>query len=256
MTQLPPIKIHSFTAGTIHTPSVRFFSSNGSEETREVELPNTCYLIQHPHGLLLWDAGLPDAIAALSEHTLNRGKFRFTHQQPLAAQLDEAGVHPDQIRYLAISHLHIDHTGNSGLFPNATIILQEAEYNGAFHPHARDHGYNPDDYADLATHVIWLLPGDRDVFGDGRVILLSAPGHTPGHQVLFVDLGQAGCVLFSGDLYYRHADIEGGWLPVWNHDREQTWRTMQRLEAFRAARQARWIVNHDPDEQGVDDLSG
>lgn len=250
MTHLPPIQILPFAAGHIQTPAVRFFAANGNEETRAVSIPNTCYLIRHPQGLLLWDAGLPDSIAALPQQTLKRGKFRFTLERTLAGQLAEAGIAPDEVRYLAISHLHIDHVGNSALFRNATVILQETEHRAAFYAQAHAHGYTPGDYAGLSAHTRWLLPGDRDIFGDGRVVILSAPGHTPGHQVLFVDQGEAGCCLFSGDLYYQQSDIASGWIPVWNHDREITWRTMQRLEAFRASRGARWIVNHDP--TGVD----
>jgi glyoxylase-like metal-dependent hydrolase (beta-lactamase superfamily II) len=251
MTQHSTIKIHAFHAGHIITKKVRFFGPNGAEENRDIAIPNTCYLISHPNGLVMWDAGLADPIADRPGHTLTRGKFRFTLDRTLAGQLLEIGVASEEVRYLAISHLHIDHTGNSSLFKNATVVLQETEYRLGFGPQAADHGYHLEDYADLAQHTQWLLRGDQDLFGDGRVVLLSAPGHTPGHQVLFVDLADAGSFLLSGDLYYRQSDIEGGWMPVWNQDREITRQSMQRLEDFRLARSARWIVNHDPDRQGI-----
>jgi glyoxylase-like metal-dependent hydrolase (beta-lactamase superfamily II) len=194
----------------------------------------------------MWDAGLPDFIAALPEHTLRRGtRFRFVLPRTLADQLARAGFAPEDIDFLALSHMQIDHAGNAGLFTRARTLVQEAEFAIAFGPDAARWGYYPRDFAVLAGRSHTLLSGDYDVFGDGSVLILSAPGHTPGHQVLLVRL-TSGPVLLSGDLYYAAGDPAAYWMPAWNVDPAGTLRTMQRLDKITADTAARWIINHDP----------
>lgn len=243
------IRLYSFHAGEVHTRGVRFHNRDGGEELRDMADPNHCYLIQHPQGLLMFDAGLPDSIASLPGQALVRGKFRFLLRHSLSSLLAQAGFHSEDVRLLTFSHLQIDHAGNTGLFSNATPLLQRAEYDMAFGPEAVKWGYHIADYACLQQRLSTLLDGDHDVFGDGRVILLSAPGHTPGHQVLYVELEQSGPVLLSGDLYYAPGDPALGWMPAWNYDAAQTRETMARLEAFAARHGARWIINHTGGEE-------
>jgi N-acyl homoserine lactone hydrolase len=90
----------------------------------------------------------------------------------LAAQLDQLGVKPSDIKAVAISHTHPDHIGNVEMFPTAMLYVQKAEYewpgaDGA--PRFK------------AEHPVTKLEGDRDVFGDGSITILSTPGHTPGY---------------------------------------------------------------------------
>jgi N-acyl homoserine lactone hydrolase len=240
------IQIYTFDAGVIHIHGVRFINRQGAVETRNMTDPNHCYLIQHPQGLLMWDAGLPDAITKMPGKTLTRGKYTFELQRTLQSQLDEIGFRGEEVNALAFSHLQIDHGGNAELFPQAKVLLQSAEYAMAFGEEAGKWGYRRSDYECLAQQEVVQLDGDEDVFGDGKVILLSAPGHTPGHQVLFVDLEHPGPVLLSGDLYYAAKDPLEGWLPAWNFNQEQTWETMARLEQFAGEHGARWIINHQP----------
>lgn len=177
---------------------------------------------------------------------LEQGKFRFALPRTLAEQMREAGFHPGRVDYAAFSHLQIDHAGNAGLFEGAKVLLQAAEVELAFGPEAGKWGYRLEDFAALAGREIVQLNGDYDVFGDGRVVLLSAPGHTPGHQVLWVAL-ESGPVLLSGDLYYAPGDPAGRWMPAWNYDPAQTLETMARMEQIATESGARWLINHAPD---------
>ena len=252
------MRMYIFDGGWVHTRGVRFLGADGAEEVRDMADPNHCYLIEHPQGLLLWDSGLSDAIHALPGHALERGKFRFVVERPLAAQLAEIGVAPGDVRRVAFSHLQIDHAGNAALFPQAEALVQDREYRMAFGRKAKEWGYVRADYAGLAKQPVRRLAGDLDVFGDGRVLLLSAPGHTPGHQVLYVDLPASGPLslssaplLLSGDLYYDAQDPAAGFMPAWNYDKDETRRTMQRLQAFAAERGARWLINHQPGAMGA-----
>jgi N-acyl homoserine lactone hydrolase len=240
------IQLLPFDAGAVHTRGVRFVNRMGSEEIRDMADPNHCYLVRHPKGLLMWDAGLPDAIANMPDHLLTRGKYTFELQRTLQSQLEEAGFHVDEIDFLAFSHLQIDHAGNAALFPRARVLMQAAEYQMAFGPEAEIWGYRRSDYECLLEQEIIQLNGDLDVFGDGKVIILSAPGHTPGHQVLYVELDQPGPLLLSGDLYYAPKDPLESWLPAWNYDPEETWQTMASLEQLAAERGAQWVINHQP----------
>jgi N-acyl homoserine lactone hydrolase len=239
------MRLHIFDGGRVTTRGVRFINPQGEIELRDMRDPNHCYLVEHPQGQLMWDTGLPDSISVLRGRTRQRGKFRFTVRQPLAEQLTRTGIDPAQVDYLAFSHLQVDHAGNTGLFPRAKVLIQSAEWEMAFGPEAAQWGYVQADFQSITRQEVVKLNGDFDVFGDGRVVILSAPGHTPGHQVLLVEL-DSGPLLFSGDLYYAEKDPIEGWMPYWNIDREQTLRTMARLDQLARQRGARWVINHDP----------
>ncbi len=245
---IPPdnaIQLTVFDGGKVVTQGVRFLNAQGAEEKRAMADPNHCYLIHHPRGLLMWDSGLADSISALPGHCRVSGRFRFEVINPLQAQLAASGVHPEQVSWLAFSHLQVDHAGNAGLFPQARVLLQAEEYALAFSSEAEDWGYVPAEYTPLKEQEIIQLQGDFDVFGDGRVVILRAPGHTPGHQVLYVDLPE-GPVLLSGDLYYAAKDPLEGWLPAWNYDKDQTRASMARLEQYAREHGAHWVINHQP----------
>jgi N-acyl homoserine lactone hydrolase len=207
---------------------------------------NHCYLIRHPKGWLLWDTGNADAIAAHPEGVSGAGgRLIVRMPKTLASQLKELGVDPMEIKYLALSHTHADHTGNANLFTAATLYMQEAEYDAAFGPDAKKYRFNPATYDKLRGNPVVKLHGDHDVFGDGSVVIKSAPGHTIGHQALLVRLPKTGPVLLSGDLVH----FEDNWVhkrvPALNFDREQSLRTMQAIEAFLAETKATLWINHD-----------
>lgn len=238
--------LYIFDGGVVHARGVKFVDPDGRETARDMADPTHAYLIQHPHGWLMWDSGLSDDIAYLPNQTRSSGRFDFVVKNPISDQFDAIGIDPAEVDFLALSHLQVDHAGNAGFFPNAAVLLQKAEYDRAFGPEAAKHGYTLPEYEAISARKHLLLDGDFDVFGDGSVILLAAPGHTPGHQVLFVDLPVTGPTLLSGDLYYAAQDPAEGWMPDWNDNRPQTLLSMQRLQAFADAHHARWLINHDP----------
>jgi N-acyl homoserine lactone hydrolase len=130
---------------------------------------DNCYLIHHQRGWFLWDTGLPDSLAATPDGvTAANGAMHVKRTKTLAAQLDELGVKPADIKGMAISHTHPDHIGNVELFPQVMLYVQKAEYEWP-----GENGkprFNP-------AHPVTLLEGDRDVFGDGSVMIISTPGH-------------------------------------------------------------------------------
>src|SRR3984957_8377434 len=159
-----------------------------------IELSDNCYLIHHAQGWFLWDTGLADAVAATPEGVDGS-------ERSLTAQAGQdaggAGVKPADIKGMAISHTHPDHIGNVELFPQVMLYVQKAEYEWPGEGGAPR--FKPE-------HPVTKLEGDHDVFGDGSVMIISTPGHTPGHQALLVRLPKTGAVMLSGDAVHLKAN--------------------------------------------------
>ena len=207
---------------------------------------NHCYLIRHAKGWMLWDTGNSDAIAAHPDGVSAAGG-RLIARMPktLASQLKEIGLEPADFKYLALSHMHPDHTGNANLFTAATLHMQEAEYDVAFGPDAAKHNFNPATYDKLRGNPVVKLHGDHDVFGDGSVVIKPTPGHTIGHQALLVRLPTTGSVLLSGDLVHFEENWVNKRVPARNFDRDESAKTMRAIEAFLAETGAKLWINHD-----------
>lgn len=212
--------------------------SPGVNEGKPIEFSDNCYLIRHAKGLLLWDTGVPDAVAAMPDGmVVGGGAITYRRAKTLAAQLAEIGVKSADVTYVAVSHTHGDHIGNLGLFPSSTILIQGAEYDWAM-------GL-PTKPAFAATQTIQKLAGDRDVFGDGSVTILSTPGHTPGHQSLLVVLPKTGALVLSGDAVHFRDNWEQRRVPSMNVNRDQTLASLERLASVLAERKATLWINHD-----------
>jgi len=207
---------------------------------------NNCYLIKHAKGWMLWDSGYPDNLASVPQGVLNPSRTITAFlKKPLSQSLREIGVAPADISYFAMSHSHPDHTGNANLFAGATIYMQQAEYDAAFGPNPQRFGYNPASYERLRNAHIVKLNGEYDVFGDGSVVIKPTPGHTPGHQSLFVRLPKSGPVLLSGDLVHLRSNWDAKRVPSINFDRESSLRSMQEMDALLKQTGARLWINHD-----------
>jgi N-acyl homoserine lactone hydrolase len=212
--------------------------SPGVNVGQPMDFVDNCYLVRHAQGWLLWDTGVTDAIAAMPEGQAPADP-RMTHwrrPKTLAAQLEGLGLKPADVKYLAISHSHPDHIGNVGLFPQAILLVQRAEYEwptpfgaGRFKP----------------EQPVTKVEGDHDVFGDGSVTILATPGHTPGHQSLLVKLPKTGALVLSGDAVHFRSNWENRGVPANNTDKDQTLASMQRIADVLAKEKAQLWINHD-----------
>ena len=149
--------------------------SPGVNEGRRRVLGN-CYLIRHDQGQLLRNAGSPSSRARGTDiDQFANGAITYRRAKTLASQLEQIGVKPADVTYLAVSHTHGDHVGNVVLFPTSTVLIQAAEYDWAMAGPAKP--------VFATTQKIEKLVGDRDVFGDGTVKIIATPGHTPDRHV-------------------------------------------------------------------------
>ena len=235
------LRLYVFDCGTLRIADPSRFSLT-MDEVSTLELSVPCYLIEHPNGTLLWDAGLSDSLAEGSPHTQENGTVT-TVTATLRAQLEELGYQPSDITYLALSHLHYDHAGNANDFTASTWLIQRPEHEAAFG--GAQGFFDPALYGDLENSETVLLDGDHDVFGDGTVVIKSAPGHTPGHQVLFVGLADTGPVVLSGDLYHFPENRTLKRVPTFNFDEAETLASMDAVEAFLVETGARLWIEHD-----------
>lgn len=240
------LRLHVLETGLIECADYAMFSPNAGPDVRQ-DLSVRSYLIEHPQGTMLWDTGIEDAIGPEGRQIAEPIVFRVP--RTLRVQLSEIGVAPGDVDLLALSHLHIDHVGNIDLFPEATVLLQQAEFDAGFGPDAEALTLIPSTYEALEPDNVRTVSGDHDVFGDGSVVIVSLPGHTPGHQGLLVDLPETGPVLLATDIAYSARDYAAGAVRESNVDLEQTAASIEKAKRIERERGATVWLHHDIEAQ-------
>jgi N-acyl homoserine lactone hydrolase len=221
----------------------------GPGELATTDMITPCYLIVHPRGTMIWDTGeIPDSAFQNGVSPAKQGSF--TVDRPLLPQLAAIGYGPADITYLALSHYHTDHVANARLFAGSTWIVQQGDRDAIFAPRPANQKKggvgDPANFAALANSKTLLLKGeDHDVFGDGTVIIKFTPGHTPGHQSLFLKLAKTGPVLLSGDLYHYPEEVGSKRTPPFDFDKDQTAKSRAMIEEFVKKNRAQLWIQHD-----------
>jgi glyoxylase-like metal-dependent hydrolase (beta-lactamase superfamily II) len=244
-------RMYVINCGVTHAKDVSPWTTP-ADSAKPYVFSNHCYLVRHAKGLMLWDSGFPDRFASLPNGQANpRGTTIGYLKKPLLESLKEIGVAPADIGHFAMSHSHGDHSGNAGLFAASTIYMQTAEYDVVFGPEPQRFNFISAYFDKLRGARIVKLNGDHDVFGDGSVVIKSTPGHTQGHQALFVRLRQSGPVLLSGDFVHFRSNWEAKRSPSINYNADQTLRSMNEMDAFIKATGARLWINHDSEQSAT-----
>jgi glyoxylase-like metal-dependent hydrolase (beta-lactamase superfamily II) len=224
--------------GSVAVSDLDVFSDTYAYAGQTKTLTDSCYLIRHGGAYLLWDTGLPGALAGKSE---TDGPFTASVKERIVDQLARIGVRPEQVTYVGISHRHDDHTGQAADFPKATLLIGAGDWEAM-----RKRTPNPLAPWASGGGKVEALSGDKDLFGDGSVVLLSTPGHTESHHSLLVRLARTGPVLLTGDLYHFEENRRTRGVPGFNTDRAATLASMDRFEAIATRLHAKVIIQHEP----------
>jgi glyoxylase-like metal-dependent hydrolase (beta-lactamase superfamily II) len=232
-------------------PTLYIFDS-GTLGLDGVEVPVPFFLIRHPQGDVLVDGGNPLAVARDPQAhwggLADIFEVHMTEQQHCVAQLGRLGVGPDSVGYVVQTHLHIDHTGALGHFPDATIVVHARELEAARSsedPLAS--GYVREDYD--RPELRWqLAEGELDLFEDGTIRLLETPGHSAGHMSLLLELEQTGPVLLTADAVDNRAQWEGREHPRALFSRDDARRSLERLRELARQTDALLVLGHEPED--------
>ena len=239
------MKLHALTCGWLTGALGGFLEG----ESGSLRVPVLAWLVEHPKGTLLFDAGMHPAVAEDPAARLGRladlFQVELTREETVGARLRERGFDPERIDWLVNSHLHFDHAGGNQEIPNARLLVQQREWEAGLDPDlARRNGFDPRDYRH--GHDVVLASGEHDVFGDGRVACIPTHGHTPGHQSLRVRTDQDEYLL-AGDACYLRRTLDELHLPGVVYDREDMLASLRRLRALREAG-AVIFFGHDPEQ--------
>jgi N-acyl homoserine lactone hydrolase len=233
----PDMALTRFDCGTPQAPTLlnQRFSDTYAYGDMRLQLVYSCYLIKHGDEYLLWDTGhamtMPNVAPKVS----------------LVDLLAKIDLKPDQIKYVGISHYHADHTGQVNSFPNATVLIGKGDWEAITSPKpAEGVNFKPFENWIKGEGKVEPVALDKDVFGDGSVIMLYTPGHTPGHHSLLVKLPQTGNVILTGDAAHFRENYDSDGVPAFNVDRSQTVASIERLKAIASNLKAIVVIQHDP----------
>jgi len=247
------MKLYMFECGILKSQKHLFTMGRGIGEPFDVPVP--FFLIEHDKGKVLYDTGnalevAKDKVKHWGEAVVAAYDPIMTEDQYVVNQLAKVGVKPKDITHVIFSHLHLDHAGGCGEFPNAIYFVQRAEMQYAYVPDFYQAGaYIRADFD--KPYLNWyLLEGDKedfyDVFGDGNLQILFTPGHTPGHQSLLVKLDNWGPTLLTGDSIYTEEILEENVLPGLVYSPPDAVKSIKKMRNLRRVQGVRIITGHDP----------
>jgi N-acyl homoserine lactone hydrolase len=235
------VSLSRFECGTPQEPQPvnPRFSDTFAYGDLKLQFVYSCYLVKHGDDYLLWDTG----------HAMTAPKV--APPVSLVDLLAKIDVKPDQIKYVGISHYHADHTGQIASFPKATLLIGAKEWEAISAPKpAEGVNFKPFESWIKGDSKVEPQAADKDVFGDGTVIMLRTPGHTPGHSSLLVKLPQMGPVILSGDAVHFHENYDSDGVPSFNYDRAQTVASIERIKKIASNLKATLIIQHDARDVG------
>ena len=243
------LRLFGCLCGRFHSPA----EGMGMGTEGRVTVPIPFYVLEHPRGVALFDAGLPAAmcdreepyLTALRTHGMD---VSLAPDETLTANLQRLDIDPAAVSHVVLSHLHFDHAGGLGELPNATLVVQRREWEAGFEPGLSQRYGLRKRYFDLG-HEVMLIDGEHDLFGDGSAVCLPSYGHTPGHQSLRVRNAQGDHILV-GDACYHGGVVESRMFPEYS-DHAAMNRALDALLALRGPETV-MIYGHDPDQWDQD----
>ncbi|MCP4176997.1 MAG: N-acyl homoserine lactonase family protein [bacterium] len=247
------MKLHILYSGHLVANSSHLISDGSC---CEIKIPVAFNLIEHPDGLVLFDGG--NALEIASDPIGHWGEPAkvfvpsMSEDQFVVNQIKKLNINPGDIKYIVQSHLHLDHTGALGQFPNAKVIVQKSELNYALNPdYFQKSAYIK---KDIQREENWYTlnayyDDNFDLFGDGKIKTIYTPGHTVGHQSLLVNMPRTGKVILIGDAVHTSKALDENIRPASGlfYNAEEYVRSVNRLRMLRD-QGCKLLVGHDPDD--------
>jgi glyoxylase-like metal-dependent hydrolase (beta-lactamase superfamily II) len=233
--QTPEVTLTRLDCGTDAAPrDVARFSDTFAYKDLKLPFTFSCYLIKHGDEYMVWDTGFVP------------GSNPNAPKVSLVDQLAQLKLTPGQIKYVGISHYHADHTSQLPSLTKSTLLIGKGDWDAVNAP-------KPAPGVNAAAFTNWIsgdgkaepVTLDKDVFGDGTVVMLDMPGHTPGHHSLLVRLKEKGNVLLTGDLAHFHENYDSNGVPSFNTDRAATIASLDRFKKIVGNLKAVVIIQHD-----------
>ena len=245
------IKLYQVSSGTLKLD--KGYLTAMRDVGKIVEVPVAMYIIDHPRGLVVYDTGNNVAVSdgQCERHWGKMCASSYPTQKRndvIDKQLEKFGYKTSDVKYLVLSHMHLDHAGNLEMFPNATVVVQKDEMKTAWWPEKYQRGvFVLADYDDARDFNYMELTGDFDLFGDGSVVVLDTKGHTQGHQSLMVKLKNTGTLLLAGDAVYT-PENEAGVIPGITWNTSMSMESINRLKRLRDAHQGELWFSHGAEQ--------
>lgn len=245
------VKLYMFQTGTLKTKT-KYIKMNQSNEDFEIPVP--WFLIKHPKGDVVIDGGNAKEVSEdMHAHwgsVVSAYEPVMGRQENCIDQLKNIGVDPSTIKNVLVSHLHLDHSGGVGRFPNANYLVQKKEYEYAFNPdwfskpaYIRKDFDKPD--------INWKFLDHKkddfyDLYGDGSIIIIFTPGHAPGHQSFLINLPNTGYVLLTIDAAYTMDHWNNLTLPGLVCSAVDVVNSVKKLKKIAQEKNAIIVTGHDP----------
>jgi N-acyl homoserine lactone hydrolase len=237
LAQTPEVTLTRLDCGTPNPPTdvSQRFTDTYAYAGLKIQLVYSCYLIKHGEDYMVWDTGHPMNAPSVAPKV------------SLVDLLGKLELKPENIKYVGISHYHGDHIGQVDSFAKSTLLIGKGDWDALTDPAKASPMANP------ATFQPWIkggskvepVAGDKDVFGDGTVVMINTPGHTPGHHSLLVRLQGLGPVLLSGDVVHFRENYVYEGVPNFNTDRADSIASIDRFKKIAANLNATVIIQHD-----------
>ena len=236
----PALEMWRMDCGKIEIGNLDDYSDTFAYPGRSMTFTDSCYLVRNGDRYLLWDTGLPKTLEGTEEES---GTDRMSLKASIVRQLAQLGIEPEQVTFIGISHYHYDHTGQAADFSGATLLVDRADWDVINKREDLSANFGP---WIGGNGSVQTLTYDHDVFGDGTVMMLKAPGHTPGHRSLLVRLKDRGPILLSGDAVHFRENWSRKGVPGFNTSRAETLASIGRLSEIAAQIGATLVIQHEP----------
>jgi len=238
------MKMHLLSGGRLRMRKNIFVRDADKSETIELSVP--CALIRHARGNVLFDTGCHPTVFEQAEARWGGLARLMTPSMPagenVVNELSGLGLSCDDIDLVVCSHLHPDHCGCNSFFKRATFIIHRNEVEAARAPGAQAQGYLAAEWEQEAP--LDMIDGERDVFGDGRMVLLPLPGHTPGTTGALVALDRSGTFFLASDTVSLRTTLDTGVAPKNTWNAEALLRSLAEIRRIEA-RGVQILCGHD-----------